>query len=695
MGNQNIHDPSADEQYFINAKNVYLEQKRSGSKFWLPPRNLNFAGREKELSELHALLIKEDKVGITQFVAQVAAQGRGGIGKSALALEYAYRFMEKYQGGVYWLTASGLDITAEIAKLWTPIGLKVSAEEEKNTPWIARQVKDALQGGEVSLLILDNITQEQGCSHPEWQKVLPTGDNCRFLLTTRLPKLTHAEIYSLDILEPADALALFEKLRTLRDDADRRAAEEIVSRLGFFALAIEVCASYLARHPNIRLADYLQRLEGEGLEAMDAAGKEVRLSHYQETIISKVLTEPLETLSKEARFALECAAFMPPDMVPIPWLEAALAKEFPEFTKPVKPGYPDPKAEVIGELTGLRLLTPGSHDQLLRMHRLFQEAVQKFSVGVSEERLNLVSQIARMRAYILTELWVEKKARWEIEPLSVLIEFLYMEKRNVTGLRLANMVQSPLAELARFSEGRVLLQKGLNSVFDSEQPEEVSAAFSNLALIEQELGNLPRARELLERDIAIKKKILAPDHQKFAISYSNLSTVERESGNLAHARELQQRAIVIREKHFPPDHPTFAIEFNNLSLIERELGNLPRARELLKRAIAIDKEHFPPDHPRLATRYDNLALVETDLGNLSLAHDLHTKAIAIDEKNFPPDHPNLAIRYNNLASVLYEQGKKEEACKLLRKAYEIFINKFGSDHPDTKKVTRALDIFCK
>jgi hypothetical protein len=67
------------------------------------PRLRNFHGRDQMLIDLHTALIPADgKVGIkTQGM-----YGTGGIGKTQLAVEYAYRYRFFYPGGVYWLNAA-------------------------------------------------------------------------------------------------------------------------------------------------------------------------------------------------------------------------------------------------------------------------------------------------------------------------------------------------------------------------------------------------------------------------------------------------------------------------------------------------------------------------------------------------------------------------------------------------------------
>jgi hypothetical protein len=58
-----------------------------------------------ELDRLDAILMKEKPAAVTQAsVGRVAVQGMGGVGKTSLAVEYAYRFKGLY-AGVFWCPA--------------------------------------------------------------------------------------------------------------------------------------------------------------------------------------------------------------------------------------------------------------------------------------------------------------------------------------------------------------------------------------------------------------------------------------------------------------------------------------------------------------------------------------------------------------------------------------------------------------
>ncbi len=85
----------------------------------VPPRVAHFVGREELLGELHAALSAS---------SLVALAGLGGVGKTAVALEYAYRHATAFDV-VWWVPAERMELVREhLAALGEALGLAPGAE---------------------------------------------------------------------------------------------------------------------------------------------------------------------------------------------------------------------------------------------------------------------------------------------------------------------------------------------------------------------------------------------------------------------------------------------------------------------------------------------------------------------------------------------------------------------------------------
>jgi hypothetical protein len=83
------------------------EPRLARARVGLPLRNLHFVGREELLARLRA-----DLAGGASAVAVLALRGMGGVGKTQVAIEYAYRFGGDYDL-VGWVDAEQPALVAE------------------------------------------------------------------------------------------------------------------------------------------------------------------------------------------------------------------------------------------------------------------------------------------------------------------------------------------------------------------------------------------------------------------------------------------------------------------------------------------------------------------------------------------------------------------------------------------------------
>lgn len=404
----------------------------------IPRSYTGFVGRAQELRDLHKALLA-DKVGMIG-----ALHGLGGQGKTALAVQYAYAYAGHYAAGGRWqLRCEGVDsLAGALGPLSGLIGFEMPEAPKGLTPEAAeahvverivailrrythervaeivaaRNARDDLHGPAIDaedvprrmLLILDNVDRP-GLLSAEALAPLAAEDWLRVVVTTRLDPREVADPRAIapvavDDLPEADAMALLRQWRIFADEAEERAAREIVRRLGGFTLAVELVGAYLARKPSFSYARMLQRLDGHGLTAADSLAETVAPSIRAEArarTVGLITDATLETLTEGARTTLEAAAFMPPDLVRTDWLRLVVAALHPELSEDrVGPGDEDPWTEgVLDMLEGRRLLVPDAAESAAgrpaaRLHRMIGEHIR---ARMAEERqakiLELVIQL--------------------------------------------------------------------------------------------------------------------------------------------------------------------------------------------------------------------------------------------------------------------------------------------------------------
>src|SRR5579885_2301132 len=208
-------------------------------------RNPFFTGREDILAFLYTTLITKQAAALTQ--AQ-AISGLGGIGKTQIAVEYAYFYRKHYQA-VLWVTASSRDaLVADFVMLAALLDLPEQHEQDQNI--VVTAVKRWLATHEGWLLILDNVEDLVLIAD-----FLPTQGTGNILLTTRLQALgslaQSIEVEKMGLEE--GVMFLLRRTRLLPPGADSSQpgqenwmhAAEIVAELDGLPLALDQAGAYI------------------------------------------------------------------------------------------------------------------------------------------------------------------------------------------------------------------------------------------------------------------------------------------------------------------------------------------------------------------------------------------------------------------------------------------------------------------
>lgn len=216
--------------------------------FHNPPlkRNPYFTGRSSQMNKLHTLLMAGKQVALTQAIS-----GLGGIGKTQLALEYAYRHQKSYHD-IFWANAD-TEESLMISYVLLAGLLHLPEYEESDQNKAKEAVLHWLNKHTGWLLILDNIEDLDLL-----QQFIPVDRQGAVLLTTRRHVTEPvAQALELELLPENDAiLFLLKRTKVLAiemsledaSDHDIEAARAITQLLDDLPLALDQAGAYNPRN---------------------------------------------------------------------------------------------------------------------------------------------------------------------------------------------------------------------------------------------------------------------------------------------------------------------------------------------------------------------------------------------------------------------------------------------------------------
>ena len=551
-----------------------------------------------------------------------------------------------------------------------------------------------------ALLLLDNVDapallqppQSGLLSGHQWLHVLATTRSGAQDFGSDPERLT---VLSVDELPDEDALRLIESYQPggrFPTPQEREAALGLVRLLGGFTLAVEVVAVHLGeRAGRVSCAAFLERMRKEGLGKFDdVAGTTKTGIFHGERLVGATLKPTLDLLSEAERLVLSYAALLPPDSIPLPWLRALAAKDFPELGRDAEPGYDDAWLNLVNHLLGLRLLhtveftEDGRTPRVLRMHRLVGELVRGNDKEIEHHR-DCLSSHALQRCVFLQKGWLEWGNRWEIGPLASLAH-LRMDNNDWNhGPLLATHAALRLSDLGMYSPAEPLYRRALEAlerVWGPEHPDTLNSV-NNLAVLLFHNGDYARAELLYRRALEGKERVLGPQHPSTLNSVNNLAELLSSKGDYVGAEVLHRRALETRERLLGTEHPDTLTSVSNLAELLLYKGDYAGAEPLLRRALQGRERVLGREHPDTLTSVNNLAFLLNSKGDCAGAEPLYRRALEALERVLGPEHPDTLKSVNNLAVLLFHKADYAGAETLYRRALQGRERVFGPEHPDT------------
>jgi tetratricopeptide (TPR) repeat protein len=612
---------------------------------------------------------KQLTTGLRTNIGQTASfEGLGGLGKTQLAVEYAYRFRNDYPNGVIWLTADQ-DIDAQLIALCTQAGWIAPESEHKYKLEVAKQ---RLRTYSDCLIVFDNL---EDLSTIEPYLPLPSAQP-HILATSRFeqPGFTRVPISPLD--KALSLRLLFQNAgRNPQGEAELFAASRIAEALDGLPLALELAGAYL-QHRGVSYQEYYELLSKNLKVALPPRFLTASFTKHDKDLYSTLkINEGVFSEEPKLRDVLDL----------LTWSGSApMGKSLLCSLLKVKELTEIGPALSLGK--SLQLLQQSPVTESYSIQRLVRE-VRREDIPL-EDRINWTQDTCKA----LGDWFQERREHYsDLPQFEAAVDHLRAWQENslryVPGQssRLIWLEAYPPYHRGLYTKSQSCVKRAL-AVFESTKSTDEGLKANLLNDLGSCLLSLGSAKEALDyagKALSLRERLFGENHPDTATSLGNVGTILNALGDHKRALEHAEKALVLRKALSGKKPRETAISLNNVGMILRELGDYKRALDYAEEALALHRERVGEKHPDTAQSLGNVGSILGNLGDHKRSLDCAQKALALHIELFGEKHPDAVTALANAGAALFGVGDHKRALEYEEKALALNIELFGERHPDT------------
>uniref|UniRef100_A0A093Y283 O-acetylhomoserine (Thiol)-lyase n=1 Tax=Talaromyces marneffei PM1 TaxID=1077442 RepID=A0A093Y283_TALMA len=592
------------------------------------PRDPDFIDRRTILDQLHRRSAASG--------SQTALVGLGGIGKSQLAIEYAYQAHERSpKTWIFWVHASN------------------AARFEQSYRELADDVK--LFGRRDPKANIFKLVHDwlRDSTNGKWILILDNVDDAHFL----------RNIITVEPMDNAHAQALFEKKLGKQDGSQD--IMELAATLNFIPLAIVQAAAYISdpdRDCSVR--HYLDEFQKNDRKKIRLLGREESQFRRDWEAKNSVLTtwqisfDSIRQSRQSAADLLSLMSFFDRQGIP----EALLRNR---IERDVKETYSDDENDRASQSS----VTDEFNDDILKLRRY-----SLISINVDRTTFNMHSLVQ-----LATRRWLEANGeleKWKCQ---------YIQNLNA---------EFPNGEYENWEQCQILFPHAKSAARQQPQGRDASIEWASVlykaAWYDWRKGNGAEGAKLSVTAIKTWKKYLGLEHEKTLNSMSMVGLIHLLQGRWKEAEELFVQVMETFKTVLGAEHPDTLTSMANLGLTYQDQGRWNEAEKLEVQVIETCKTVLGAEHPLTLTSMANLASTYRYQGRWNEAEKLDVQVMEIRKTVLGAEHPSMLTSMANLALTYQDQGRWNEAEKLEVQVMEISKTVLGAEHPDTLTTVNNL-----
>jgi tetratricopeptide (TPR) repeat protein len=623
----------------------------------VPTRNKNFTGRDDILDRLREGASSRVTAVLPESAPHSSesdpgnpipqgVHGLGGVGKTAIAIEYAWRYRSDYDL-VWWIAADQLPtVRGSLADLAVRLGLEASPTA--GVDGLIAAVRDALRRGEPYsrwLIVFDNADQPE-----EIKDLIPTGSG-DVLITSRNHRWEAViRTVPMDVFRPKESRDfLLKRVRRGLTEAD---ADQLAKELGHLPLALEQAGAMLAE-TGMPADEYLRLLKEHAGEIMNEGPP----SGYPRSMTAawKLSVDAVKRSRPQALEVLRCCAFFGPEPIP----RDVFRRGVQETGTPVGEVLSNPiaTASVMRELARYALITLDGN--AVKVHRLIQ-------------------------ALLRDELTAEQKAAYRHEAHLIMAAAVPENPDDdTTWPRFQGLLPHVKAEATELHLSREFEVRGL-----------ARGVIRYLYLS----GDYTSALTLTERFIEQWTRDSGPDDENVLRAQRHLGNIQRQMGRYAEAYKVTEETLARARVVLGENDGTTLALLTGFGADLRANGSFAAARELDAASRIQLEQSYGPKDPRTLRLLSTLALDHGLISDYSTAEELYQLAFTqMSHANSGATALDVISAWVGISWSLRLQGKYDDALDVAQDARDYGQNSsgLGAEHLTTLRAVNAYLTTCR
>ncbi|MEV0154306.1 tetratricopeptide repeat protein [Micromonospora sp. NPDC050686] len=598
----------------------------------LPHDAIGFAGRAEELARLDAGLRSPSGPKIWVI------SGTAGVGKTALAVQWAHRNRDKFPGGQLYLDLRGFDAehsplsaAAGLLQLLSGLGADsrlIPADLDGRTALFRSLLAD-----ERVLLVLDNVrdaAQVNALIPPAGTVILTSRQRLGDLIAS-----TGAQTVSLSVLAAADSRRLLEAaLGVDQVAAEASAAAKLAHLCGHLPLALRIAVANIVAVPKAEITGLVQELsDGDRLAGLTVDGAE-------ESAVTRAFASSYKALPAEHRRLFRSLGLMP-------------GSTFTPLAASVAAGLPPARTErLMQALAAAHLI-----EQLTRGRYRFHDLLRRYAVdrslaedtAIERERARglvldhylhtadaagrqLIPHFLRLPRKVSDEIsfpdntsalaWLD--AEWP--NLAAAVDQAAAGGPRPLAWHIADALRAYFHHRGHRAEWVSVASVALEAARGVGDERAQAAMHQSIALAYVNMGRYAEARDHL--DGAIRRTAADGWHEGRAAALNNLSAVHQRLGNPQASIDCGLESLDLQ--HQLGKGNGTAMTLANIGFAKWQLGLLDHALEHFARALKLGRQQGA--RYSVAVVLVDLGNVHRDLGNRDTADRFYTRALAVNRE---------------------------------------------------------------